>query len=106
MVVGPESAALFQGGSGTAAQVGGSADQVGNRCGNGLKGQAGGLPGGQLPRRRGDRRQSLIPALRKSSREPLPELGGQIRVRSLVRLVSLLPLRLELGPPGNGARAS
>ena len=75
-----EGSALLQRGAGAAAEVGRSADQVGHRGGDGLERQAGGLPGGERPAARGERRQRAIPPLGQLARHPALELRGQIGV--------------------------
>ena len=76
----PERPTLLEGGAGAAAQIGRAADQVGDRGGDRLEREAGGLPGGELAARGRDHRQRLVPRLGQSPCHPPPELGRMLRI--------------------------
>ena len=90
----PERPTLLEGGAGAAAQIGRAADQVGDRGGDRLEREAGGLPGGELATRGRDHRQRLVPPLGQSPRHPALELGRMLRILAGVGVPALPPIRL------------
>ncbi len=98
---GPEGAALLERGAGAAAQIGGPAHQVGHRCGDGLEGEPGRLPGGQRAAH-GELGQAVVPADRELARVPLPELSGQGGMGGGEGIEPLLPGCLVFGSAPHG----